>query len=309
MTDEEKGLRWAWDFVQPTERGSSFLVESRSEANQDGTTLFVASTSSPDRAMDVVKQNWKLASFRGNPVVLDNHNPMRVVGHAVDASVPKSGEDAGKLMIRVKWDMDSPDPTIRNVGHQHMSGIRRAGSVGFRPGKKTRRDKLPKDHEHFQEPVEVETFWGLEKWAGTLFESPELLEFSSASVPMLPEALQRSLSLTHRADPPAEDPEPKPESDEWSWLDDEAAVGKVADALFPILMARAKAAFFPEPDEEAPAEEAPAEMAWRRLVVPRLRPFVRTDTDLRRILRAVLDTGPPAPTLRGDGLDFLFPRS
>lgn len=325
-----RDLRWAWDFVVPNERsakhgahapdaGGSVLVETRDNAKDDepGTTLFVASTASPDRAMDVVSQNWKLAAFRANPVILDNHDSLRVVGHATEAKVPKAGDDAGKLMIRVKWDMDSPDPTIRNVGHQHMSGIRRAGSVGFRAGKKTRRDKLPKEHEHYQEPIEIEGFWGREMYSGTLFEAPELLEFSSATVPMNAEALQRALVAAIRADgdPAAEDAPPADDAppDEWAWLEDEEAVGRVADALFPVFMARAKSALFPEPepeaDAEAPADEPVADKMWRSLWVPRLRAFVRSDTDMRRILRAVLDTGPPAArslTPRGDGLDFLF---
>lgn len=186
-----------YDLVLCDERGLyTAPVEQRAEdedpAPQQATKLFVASTDAEDRALDVVRQDWRLARYRANPVFLDNHNPLRVAGHALSAGVPKTGDDAGKLLIRVQFDLDSPDPAIRTVGHQHMNGIRRAGSVGFRPGRRTARDKLPADHQYYREPIEIEGFWGKYKHAGTLMEQNELLEFSSATIPMNPDALQRS---------------------------------------------------------------------------------------------------------------------
>lgn len=274
LDDEQTGPSWAWDFAAPLDtRGLSMLVPAieRAETETNSkTTLFVASTDRPDRAMDVVKQDWRLANFRSNPVILDNHMSMRVVGRAVDARVHKTGEHAGKLMIEVEWDDESPDPSVRNVGHQHRKRIRNAGSVGFRAGKRTKRDKLPTDHPYYQEPIEVETWWGKEKIAGSLYEQNELLEFSSATIPMNAEAIQLSLGLG-KADPKPADP------------------GAVHD--FRQWLAENKA-------------EAMA-ILW-----PAMLDQARADTDFRRILRAVLDWQPePAQqpvAFRGDGLDFLF---
>lgn len=277
MSDEETedapsgGPDWAWDFAHPLEeRGHSRLVRASNSDKDAGTTLFCASKPTPDRAMDVVASSWLLRSFRANPVILDNHMSMRVVGMSVDENVPKSGEDAGCLMIRVKWDMDSPDPSVRNVGHQHMSGVRRAGSVGFRSKKRTPRNKLPTDHPHFFEGVEVETYWGKEKVAGLLFEQNELLEFSSASIPMHSEALQRSLGLGPRA----EDERPAPDRvlvhDVRQWLEEATNRDHLAGLLMPVLRDR-----------------------------------LRSDPEFRRILRAVVESEPvpvPVPTTPAPGI-------
>lgn len=166
------------------------------DSNPDaGTTTFIASTDDEDRALDIVKQDWRLRNFRNNPVILDNHDPMRVVGRAESVKVPKNGEDAGSLVIRVAWDLDSPDPSIANVGRQHLKGIRKAGSVGFRSGRKTARNRLPTDSPYYREPMTFQSVWGDYEHAGILHEKNELLEFSSATIPMNPSALQRSLEL------------------------------------------------------------------------------------------------------------------
>lgn len=200
--DDISGVSWAYDFASPidaasAQRGMAVLVEQRAEESTSdnvGTTLFVASTDSEDRAMDVVKQDWRLRNFRNNPVILDNHNHMRVVGRSIEEKVPRVGDDAGKLMIRVRWDLENPDPSVRSVGHQHINGFRKAGSVGFRHGKKTARNKLDQSSPYYREPTKVETWWGGEyEMSGFLFENNELHEFSSASIPMNPEALQRSI--------------------------------------------------------------------------------------------------------------------
>lgn len=316
MTDVEKMVvSFVWDVCQPLGKGLSSTMVRATESNQAaGTTLFVASTDSEDRAMDVVEQNWRLKNFRLNPVILDSHDPRRIVGRGLDFHVPKAGDDAGKLMGLVKWNLSSSDKTIVSVGEDHLNGFRSAGSVGFRSERRILRSKLDPKHPKYQDPVELDTPWGKEKWSGTFFQSPELMEFSSCALPMNPEALQRS--YFQRAEGPSAPDAPSPEGDappdEWAWLDDEEAVSRVADALFPVFMARAMAALMPAEEEAvpAPADEPVADKAFRRLWMPRLRSFVRTDTDMRRILRAVLDTGPPpaARTLtpRGDGLDFLF---
>ena len=307
--DEDGGIRWAWDFVEPTERGSQVLVEQRVATDDDehieGTTLFVASTDSPDRAMDVVSQNWKLAAFRQNPVILDNHNYSRVVGRGMTATVPKKGKDAGKLMIRVEWDQESPDPSIRNVGHQHLKRFRSAGSVGFRAAKKTLRHKLPTDHQYYQEPIEVEGWFGKELYSGTLYESPELFEFSSATIPMNADALQRSFhTMVRRAegDPaPAADPgagDDAAPTDILEWLSDAGRRGQMLDALWPDAMVRLRDSLFPEDEDEEPEGEAPPAdeslpaKAMRRLIRPGILDVLRS-TEARRIVAAY----PSRPTL------------
>ncbi len=152
------------------------------------TTLFIASTPAEDRALDVVRQDWRLANYRSNPIILDNHYGGRVVGRGEKSSVPA---DTKNLEILVRWDLENPDPLVRSVGHQHLSGFRSAGSVGFRSGAITRRDKLPTDHEAYRTPAKMATPWGEYEWAGLLYEKNELLEFSSASIPMNPGALHR----------------------------------------------------------------------------------------------------------------------
>jgi len=164
-----------------------------------GTTTFDASYEQEDRAGDVVRQDWRLREYRANPVILDNHMRTRVVGRALKASVPRADTDDPHLVIQVQWDMDSPDPTIRAVGHQHLHGFRAAGSVGFRWGKATKRDKLATDHRWYSEGRTVDTPWGQINRVGSYYERNTLLEFSSASIPMLPTALQRALCDTPEA--------------------------------------------------------------------------------------------------------------
>lgn len=181
-----KPISWLFDVVRVLDSGTTTIDVPATEA--DGVTRFIASTDTEDRAMDVVNQNWNLASFHANAPILDNHNPHRVVGVGTRAEVVN-----GKLEIDVRWDDDNPDDSIKSVGHQHRKGIRRAGSVGFRAGQVIERDKLPKDHKHYRTPVKIETAYGDFMHAGLFYDRPELLEFSSATVPMNPEALQRGL--------------------------------------------------------------------------------------------------------------------
>lgn len=244
---------------------------------QPGTTLFVASTDTPDRAMDVVKQDWRLANYRANPVVLDNHMHLRVVGKALSAIVPRTGDDAGKLMIRVQWDQDSPDPSVRNVGHQHLNGFRKAGSVGFRHGKKTRRHELPKDNPHYTEPKEVEGWWGKELVSGWLFEHNELLEHSSATIPMNAEALQRAVkSLVVGADRVVA---PSPEGRD-----------RIREVLLEIVK-----------------DPAARKVLFAELV-PELKSLMRSDPEIRRIVSAYSEARPAAPTPSNRGELGLFER-
>jgi len=157
-------------------------------APRAGTTIFVASTAEPDRVGDVIEQDWRLAAYRRNPVVLAEHDSRVVVGRADYAGVPK---EIGSLVIRVMWDDDAEiNPVGALLAHQHREGFRRAGSVGFLPGSRVERDKLPTDHEHFR--ARPKDAWS----AGAVYRHNELLEFSSVAVPANPNALQQSASAS-----------------------------------------------------------------------------------------------------------------
>lgn len=271
--------------LSPDLLGREALVR---EVNADkGTTLFVASTPREDRTLYVVEQDWDLKEFRAIGVILDNHVRSRVVGVPISAVVPRKGDDAGQLMIDVRWDLESPDPTIVNVGSQHLRKIRKTGSVGFTSESITRRDKLARDHKAYREPKKFTSPWGFEyEDSGLYFKGNKLLEFSSAPIPANADAAQRS------------------------WVDYLAEVDPLD------IDARARRAG--EIQHRSSAEtlrEWAADPAKRAETVAILWPDIleqlRRDDAARRVLRAILDAGPPPaparPALRGDGLDFLFP--
>lgn len=124
---------------------------------------FVASTSAPDRYGDVVAQNWDLASYKRNPVILLNHN-------ANALPIGKGSVDVvdGALQVDVTFDMD--DPIGAEVARKTKAGFMSAVSVGFNPITSTPRSQLPKDH----------AAYGTK---GTYFEKAELLEVSVVTIP------------------------------------------------------------------------------------------------------------------------------
>lgn len=182
-------LTIAHDAETGTDRALIEQVDRAEDDPEDGSS-FIASEPIEDRAGDVVASSWLVAAYKRNPVILADHDRRMVAGRAVEAKVHKVGDHADKLVVRVRWDLSAPDPTIRTIGHQHMNGFRSAVSVGFRAGKTTRRDKLSTDHPHYAAPRTVSTPWGDVEISGNLYERNELLEVSSVSIPMLPSALQ-----------------------------------------------------------------------------------------------------------------------
>ncbi len=215
-------------------------IEQRASTDPDAkTTIFVASDDTEDRYGSVVKQDWDLKNFRKNPVILDSHDPRRVVGRAIEAKVPRVGDDTGKLIIEVEWNLASPDPTISRVGDDHLRGFRRACSVGWRYGRVTARDKLPTDSPYFrQKESKTVEFFGYTyeiETAGVLYEKNELLELSSVAVPGNANALQRGYGQ------PPIDP---------------------LDLIWSVLGKR-----------------------------------LRSDAEVRRIIRALVEAGPPAPPI------------
>ena len=141
---------------------------------------FVASTSAPDRYGDIVAQNWDLASYKRNPVILLNHN-------ANALPIGKGSVDVvdGALQVDVAFDMD--DPIGAEVARKTKAGFMSAVSVGFNPIASTPRSQLPKDH----------VAYGTK---GTYFEKAELLEVSVVTIPANGDAVSiRNFVNQHRA--------------------------------------------------------------------------------------------------------------
>jgi hypothetical protein len=158
----------------------------------DGQSHFVASTGAVDRMGDVVEQDWRLADYRRNPVILHEHY-QPVVGRG---TVRVATEDEGKrLLLSVTWDDGEHNPVGRMVAEQHRRGFRHAVSVGFRPGKAISRKELPDD-----DPRKVAG--DVPSWrAGYVFRACELLEVSSVAIPANPQALQLASFAQEVEDP------------------------------------------------------------------------------------------------------------
>lgn len=149
---------------------------------------FTASTADVDRMGDVVRQDWRLANYRRNPVILWNHNAGEPIGRAVSVGTPK---ESGNLEIDVVFDESDENPRGKQIAHMFRAGFLQAGSVGFRSGKRTLRADLDKDHPAYQELGDTPRWRG-----GFFFEKNELLEFSAVAIPANPQALAaRSFAL------------------------------------------------------------------------------------------------------------------
>jgi hypothetical protein len=154
---------------------------------------FVMSAVTPDRAADIVEQDWDLSAFMLNPIGPYNHNTW---------SFP-----VGKWMnVRVESGMLMGDFVPTPVeGHQDAiivagllkAGTLRAASVGFIPSTVTERSKFPTAHAYYAE-------------RGYVYGKPKLLECSIVNVPMHPDA-----TAQRAAEPPpvAPAPPPAPEAD------------------------------------------------------------------------------------------------
>ena len=95
----------------------------------DGMIDFIGSTSEPDRAGDIVEQNWDLDAYRKNPIVLYGHDHEGLpVGKAV-----RVGVKAGALSFRVKFVPREIYPFAGVVQDLYAGGFLKAFSVGFRP--------------------------------------------------------------------------------------------------------------------------------------------------------------------------------
>jgi len=179
---------------------AALAVVDRDAARTDGLTPFVASTSREDRHRSVINQDeWKLASFRRNPVILWQHGRHAPpVGRAVDVRIADRGKPEARLTLSVDWDRESPNGAI--IGSQFDRGFLSAGSVGFRPVRApVDRSKLEKDHPAYRAPKEDDSPW----WPALYYSGTELLEFSAVTVPSNVDA-QAIRAYAFGAEDPAE---------------------------------------------------------------------------------------------------------
>lgn len=147
--------------------------EGQDEATRTRWT-FVASEAVEDRYGDVVEQDWDLANYEKNPIVLWAHDGKQIPvgrGHAY--------VEAGCLMVDVDIDDDPKNAMGQLVAHQLRKGILNAGSVGFR-GEAVARSSLPTTHAHYAK-------------RGSLLRRNELLEYSIVPIPALPSSLAQRL--------------------------------------------------------------------------------------------------------------------
>jgi phage head maturation protease len=145
---------------------------------------FVMSSATPDRARDIVQQDWALEEFQRNPVALWAHRyDEPAVGVWRDVAV-RDGALRGTLEPRPVESY----PMSVTVAAQLRAGTLRTVSVGFRPGNVLWRGSNDlKGSELYDER------------GGMVFMAPVLMECSLTPMPMNPDALadaQRALPLS-----------------------------------------------------------------------------------------------------------------
>jgi len=156
------------------ERGMSEVAQKRSvtgyaRALGERQVRVVASTATPDRMGDVIRQDGiDITNFRRSPTVLFNHNANFPVARAVEVEVKD-----GRLESLVQFPPEGTSAMSDDVYRLVKAGVINATSVGFAPTK----------------------YRPLEDGSGLEFLECELLEFSFVSVPANAEALivQRGL--------------------------------------------------------------------------------------------------------------------
>lgn len=160
--------------------------EDEDEADDDEGTrtfTFIASTDVEDRMGDIVEQDFDLADFKANPVILWAHrNDLPPIGRAVSIR-----QEKGKLVIDIKFDTEQELGAL--VARQVDEGFLNAVSVGFIPGEVLVRSMLPED-----DPRHADF--------GLVFRRNTLLETSVVPVPANQEALaERNQALVAKGLP------------------------------------------------------------------------------------------------------------
>ena len=227
----------------------------------DDTNEFVASTPNEGRDGDVIEQtSWRLAHYRRNPVVLDNHDMTRLAGRSVKLGRVETDAGLG-LGSAIQWDANGAIGS--EVGRQHRENMRSAVSVRWRTGKRTRRDELAEDHPAFQKTQIREGYFGPYEHSGYYLQRCELLEISSVTVPGDPGALQTRAMLDQVPD---------------------RGLGRELEARLRALAESPEALL-----------EDPLALGIHALMVR----FVRTDREMRTAIRAAglpdLPPNPPSP--------------
>lgn len=127
---------------------------------------FIMSTDTVDRHGDIVKQDWKLAEFKSNPIALFGHSQSFIIGTWEKVRVVKR-----QLIGRLKLAADGTSDRIDEIRSLVEQRVLRAVSVGFIPG-------------------EVKALDEEKPWEGYTLSKNRLLECSLVAVPANPDALQ-----------------------------------------------------------------------------------------------------------------------
>ena len=140
----------------------------------DEQLVFVLSTSNPDRANDIIVQDFDLAAFAKNPIALFEHDTATPIGTWTDLEMNE--ERTRARFVPVERGLS---PQADQINSLVRAGILRAVSARIMPGQIENRGKSYED--------------------GFLLSDNELLEASIVSVPMNGEALiARSLDASQQ---------------------------------------------------------------------------------------------------------------
>ena len=138
-------------------------------------TSVIASTAAPDRYGDIViQQGWQLENFKANPVIQPWHKyDTPSVGRGENIRLVELNDNQA-LAMNIVWDLGLP--LGATLARQYKEGFARGVSVGFRPLNYSARSDLPDT-----DPRKSKT--------GMVIHTAELLELSTAPVPVQQEAL------------------------------------------------------------------------------------------------------------------------
>ena len=176
---------WTLDYRAEMAREVKAATGDKEEGDEgSGTYGFTMSTADPDRAGDIVSQDWQLDEFRRNPVAPWAHQySIPVVGRWSEVAV-LGGTLVGQLE---PTPIEGYDLSV-TVAEQLRLGILRTVSVGFRPTTMIPRCALPKDDPR----------WGER---GYLMSGNNLHECSVVPIPMNASASRRALPSPAQAEP------------------------------------------------------------------------------------------------------------
>ena len=176
--DRDLLFKAAADGVLPLVSRCSITVEKSEDSrgtSDEARTPVIASTATPDRYGDIVDQNgWILDNFVANPVIQPFHNyATPSVGRGENVKIIDHASGPA-LAMDIVWDMGLE--LGRTLHRQYTEGFARGVSVGFRPIDYTPRSELDESDPRFGSK-------------GMVIHKAELLELSTAPVPVQQEAL------------------------------------------------------------------------------------------------------------------------